>query len=152
MVHICLDTNETLFLSVCTIDVYVCTFLGNKISINQWYSSQINWLTRGSIVWFLDWSEIKASMSLPLVPSKSFSSLGRSITKWLDFMTWRWRRISAISVLKHTPWICRNITCSACLNSDTIRDLCWPIYVWEIQKSSQGSDLFYLRITRIVYK
>ena len=35
MVHICLDTNETLYLSVCTIDVYVCTFLGNKISINQ---------------------------------------------------------------------------------------------------------------------
>ena len=41
VVHICLHTNETLHLSVCTIDVYVCTFLGNKISINQstWWNT-----------------------------------------------------------------------------------------------------------------
>ena len=37
--YICLDTNGPLYASVCTTDVYICAFLGNKISINnQLYS------------------------------------------------------------------------------------------------------------------
>ena len=53
MVHICLDANETIYLSVCTIDVYVCTFLGNKYqSVNHitlLSASGIDTLPRGVV-------------------------------------------------------------------------------------------------------
>ena len=35
MVHISLDTHGTFYLFVCAVNAYVCTVLGNKISINQ---------------------------------------------------------------------------------------------------------------------
>ena len=35
MVHISLDTHGTFYLFVCAVNVYICTFLGNEISIYQ---------------------------------------------------------------------------------------------------------------------
>ena len=114
-----------------------------------WCSSQISWLTRwplGSMMGFLDWSDIKACLSLPLITSMSFSSLGHSFTKWLDFLTWPWRRISAISVLKHTAWTCRKITCSAWLNSETVRGYVLIDLLWRKSRNRRSQPTAFLTL------
>ena len=79
MVHLCLDTNETLYLSVCTIDVYVCAFLGNEVSINQLMRYLITYLCLHTTVEIL---------FVPYTRNMTFIGIVRKLCMAIYFTVW----------------------------------------------------------------